>query len=1213
MLKQLGLQESEINYDEDDFTIIIEWLKNTNKHFGRSAFLALKQIFLNNQVSCDMEDLAVKTILLDIFTGIITSLIEGEVEISMFALSTYAANRGITLYNTQLDTSSLGSLRHMLENGQNVIIRVEGNHFIVVTEIDEDGTISYIETSKGLSGEIMHMGQEKLLSIWEGYAITQKAPVEEYGRQLTSHEAMQIRGSDPSIVFFIISLVSAIVSTVLSFIDNEICQMLSRIFAVVSLITGVLATVLNFDSIIRGFSGALADIGKNISNSYNNMANVFKEGINAFAVGVTSIMENIPTMLIGLPLNHSYNIALTTFGVDSNIAGITSAFLAGGFTTPSANFGSFQLVGGLRGLTVESVRYAGKELKMDPIITDLIGISAATIVSAGLGGVLIPDPEDPELFKTIYGLEAISHSLEETILPTVAGELSYYGIQKLGENIGLDPRISYLAGIAIRSSLRAGFSDGQDPGAILQGALTGAMQGVTSLGINYAVEEMGINPLVANLGISAISSILDGVFTPTYQGDTRNIMEKVIDSYGNNLLTMLGHNPMPDKMNPIYWPPNADGSALIFNETKYTTALNSYYQNKPWMEASYAGQITEFTDIARNQGIETALNTYATSLFNSVAVNKITTLANVAVTNIGTYFKTVIDDFKTDPANTQNVTEALDADGNKVITIGLKDEETGKIELTGRFREIFDETYEKYFYTFNGYELGGQFNAFGDWAVDASGNGGMINGEYFEWWNGMEFYNEIVQNEKGLSVPRKVTIADLETGTYTEIDLADPTETEMFSDTSFEEMLEDYTRGTINTTEFDLFYENQIYKINFGDIDPDGLYKQPEITYYLFDSKPLMTIEKTDIEYYKSDGTFEVIDNGAEIVKMLNDDGTLRSIKVNLNEVFEEPIQKVLTKNMFGEIETYDFTEEGVAVKFVNGKLYVISKERFGEFTLDVPSNMTMFDHKAEVEEYRDKMLEQWSSDQDFSDTKTVIYDDFRDYMNYRGVLPEDMAIYQELFHPGELGVKVVDDITTKSECSYGIKYGNTENSQHILTSHFKDENYTYLDLNERVAVENDNNFTVAEIAGTLYDVTIDGREAGPEVSGRECRSEFWVGEGLEAKKASLTVMLYTVVDQDDPENVEISLVTRLEFDDGSMYMQNVTTDSYSKDAVKDTERKRNFDKLNIYLKDGMGLPNIDFEIPLDYANNTISTDNEVLNMQAKNELNKMIKEGLWK
>ena len=66
----------------------------------------------------------------------------------------------------------------------------------------------------------------------------------------------------------------------------------------------------------------------------------------------------------------------------------------------------------------------------------------------------------------------IGQALNTTILPNIASELAYYGIQKAGELLGIDPRVSYLAGIGIRSSLQMGFGHG---GLSAQELFQGAM------------------------------------------------------------------------------------------------------------------------------------------------------------------------------------------------------------------------------------------------------------------------------------------------------------------------------------------------------------------------------------------------------------------------------------------------------------------------------------------------------------------------------------------------------------------------------------------------------------------------------------------------------------------------------------------------------------------------------------------------------------------
>jgi hypothetical protein len=457
--------------------------------------------------------------------------------------------------------------------------------------------VTYKEPSKGASGEVATMSKADFLASWDGYAITQKdlRTQDTVSRVLSASEAMKIRGSDPFLIFGIISVIFAIASTVLSFIDNEVAQLLSKVFAIVSLVTGVLNIVVNFQYIINGFATGLQNIGQTLTHSFDGMMALFKNGVEGFVTGVTAILGKAVT---GISLNMSYNKALTTFGLNSDLAGITSAFLAGGFSLESPSTGYFSLTGAFSNFTLEGVRFAGRELGLDPTITGIIGTSAATIVSAGLGGVSYADSTGTHVLR---GLDAISYTIGTTVLPNVASELAYYGITKLGEAIGIDSIVSQIAGIGIRSTISAGLR-GYNANDIFKTALGGMAQGLTSIGINYATQELGLNPLLANIGFSAIAAALNaGIQTAT--GGSQDVFKTFFDTYINNALTFLGYGNITDP-------------------------------NYAWLEASYKAQILDFSDIVRQKGIVEALNIYGTSFFNSTTVGAI---AQSGMT-IGKYF-----------------------------------------------------------------------------------------------------------------------------------------------------------------------------------------------------------------------------------------------------------------------------------------------------------------------------------------------------------------------------------------------------------------------------------------------------------------------------------------------------------------------------------------------------------------------------------------------
>jgi len=201
--------------------------------------------------------------------------------------------------------------------------------------------------------------------------------------------------------------------------------------------------------------------------------------------------------------------------------------------------------------------------------------------------------------------------------------------------------------MAIRSSLRAGFSDGQDPGAWLEGAIQGAAQGVTSVGLNYLVEEMDINPLLANIGFSVISTAINSTlqsFAPTGEKD---IFKHIYETYEKNVLTFLGAG---DPRDPNY----------------------------AWQQAAYIAQIQDFTTIIKEQGLETALNTYATSFFNSTAVNAIMDTGKT----IGGYFEEKLRQVSQEQKEVDIV--VIDSTGKEAEKVKFAKNENGEWEPIGK-------------------------------------------------------------------------------------------------------------------------------------------------------------------------------------------------------------------------------------------------------------------------------------------------------------------------------------------------------------------------------------------------------------------------------------------------------------------------------------------------------------------------------------------------
>jgi len=191
-----------------------------------------------------------------------------------------------------------------------------------------------------------------------------------------------------------------------------------------------------------------------------------------------------------------------------------------------------------------------------------------------------------------------------------------------------------IAGIGIRSTIKAGLVS-YDANSIFQGAIGGLVQGVASIGINYATQELGLNPLLANLGFSAISAAINAGIQATI-GEIDPITHKRIDvleaffsTYYKNACAFLGYGLTPDINDKQFYYLDGNGNK-VFNSSAYNAAWNNYL----WLETSYKASILDFSDIVRQKGLVEALNIYGTSFFNSTAVGAIAQSGQT----IGKYF-----------------------------------------------------------------------------------------------------------------------------------------------------------------------------------------------------------------------------------------------------------------------------------------------------------------------------------------------------------------------------------------------------------------------------------------------------------------------------------------------------------------------------------------------------------------------------------------------
>jgi hypothetical protein len=226
--------------------------------------------------------------------------------------------------------------------------------------------------------------------------------------------------------------------------------------------------------------------------------------------------------------------------------------------------GSF-MAEGLKYATVAGINEVGAKLNLDPNITSILSMTAGALVGGMWQG---------KLGQTLVN-----------IAPNLASEFAFYGVTKLGNLLGLDPRISYLAGIGIRSSLQVGFSaGGGDPGRIWDGVINGLVRGATNIGLQWAYEELDIDPLLGSLAAAALTGAIEGFL------EDKNALRGAYNTLfkaGTGLLTLGG------------------------------------YGNDPWSQAVYISQVLDFSQIIQERGIVDALETYATGFLHQTAIDSI--------------------------------------------------------------------------------------------------------------------------------------------------------------------------------------------------------------------------------------------------------------------------------------------------------------------------------------------------------------------------------------------------------------------------------------------------------------------------------------------------------------------------------------------------------------------------------------------------------------
>ena len=604
ILSSLGLTLSDaiaLN-KKSDIDAILSLLDKQNIHFGRSAFVSLQTLLSANNIKSDLRDLALKTILIDIFTGSFNPLTEGSLlELSMYSLTKTVSLCGLDVYNAKLNYDDL---INAFASGGTLIAHFKNNHYVDVTNISPDGMITYVEHNKGQNGSSYTISRKDFENSWTGYTITKAKPTST--KVISDAQAQRIKGSCLEI------LIAAWVCY-LGFLSAATAAAVAAISVVISSISAILAPIISaIGAIFTSIGALMADIGTAVFSTisfvgnsllptigafFTNIGSFVMSGLSAFgsAVGNAIGFSNLSTLGITLgktivttALSIGVSNGLDAIGVNPIVSNLISSFVTGGVSGLFSNVSMMGFIGGgLRGLAIQSVNVIGQKLGIAPSICSVIGIAAGSIINAGLNGVWEPvfDKNGIQIRSDfVTGLEAISYTMETAVLPNVASELVYSGVTELGNVLGVDPRISQLAGIGIRSTINPGVDQFGNVRSVWDSVTTGLLQGVTSIVLQWSAEKLNLSPFAGALAFNILGATFEAML------NHKNIFLNISQYAGEgimNLFTLGGVG------------------------------------NDPWQQAAYTSQVLDFSRLVREQGILYALETYATGIFHQQTINMI--------------------------------------------------------------------------------------------------------------------------------------------------------------------------------------------------------------------------------------------------------------------------------------------------------------------------------------------------------------------------------------------------------------------------------------------------------------------------------------------------------------------------------------------------------------------------------------------------------------
>ena len=609
VLGAFGIASSEaVTLTQSDIDTILSWLNGQSLHFGDSAIQTIVSMLSAQGITKTFAQIGQDAILVDILTGVITKDTTGDLLLSMYAMRKAAAKSGLILYSSKLAWDDLtGQLANWQTGEHSVIVHVDGKHYVLVTSIDDEkGTVTYTDPTVGQSGTALTVSKAEFMEMWRGFALSKQLPADP-AKQLNVTQEKNIRGSGWWNKFWkgvakALNIATAVVAAVLILSGNPIGFawlgvniMVNTIAAVVRVGTwtdallSVGATVASaaigatLNALVHTFNSTAATIPAAVNGAFSSTPNLFNtiaSAVRSVATGIghiitlgASITDKVATAIGSFVITQGVSLGTSflfrSMGLDPSLSQIGSALFTGavsGALNPDVGI----ISGILQSGTIAGVNELGTAINLDPNITHLAGMMSGALV----GG----------MFTTPTGKAFSYNDLMKEIAPNIASECAYIGVTELGELLGVDPRISYLAGIGIRSSISAGLNNQWKPDVIWGGITQGLLQGVTSIGLEWAYDEIGVNPLFGAMTVNAIGAAFEAIL------NRQNIFLNIGKQAGEGIFSVF--------------------------------TLGGYGDN-PWSQAVYISQVLDFSKMVQERGLLVALETYATSIFHQQTISLI--------------------------------------------------------------------------------------------------------------------------------------------------------------------------------------------------------------------------------------------------------------------------------------------------------------------------------------------------------------------------------------------------------------------------------------------------------------------------------------------------------------------------------------------------------------------------------------------------------------